>query len=107
MDLLSPAASAYVQAVNNGNIHALVDSFATTAEILDVTRLIVGSEAIEVWARNEVIGGKLKIIGAANYNGGQDLLVHFTPPRSTVGFNAHYRFDIKDNVIVRANLQYA
>lgn len=59
---LDPATLAYVQAVNNANLHTLVNAFTPTATIVDVSREISGHTAIEIWARNEVIGGSLEVL---------------------------------------------
>jgi len=102
----SPAALAYVQAVNAADLQALVNAFTPTATIVDVHRDITGHAAIETWAHNEVMGGSLEVLEVTEYPGGQDLLVHFSPKGSN-GFRAHYRFDIAGGKITGANLQYA
>jgi hypothetical protein len=103
---INPAAQAYVAAVTDENLQALVDSFAPNATIIDVSRTISGHVAIETWARNEVIGGSLEVLEITDYPGGQDLLVRFSP-KDFEGFRAHYRFDFQEGKIVSANLQYA
>ncbi|AQZ60729.1 hypothetical protein BKM31_03685 [[Actinomadura] parvosata subsp. kistnae] len=101
------AARAYVDAVNAGDLDALVAAFAPEAEIIDVTRSIKGHDAIRTWADNEVIGGTLRVLAIAERRpDGQKLLVHWAPGGSG-GWRAHYDFTLAGGRIVRADLQYA
>lgn len=105
---LAPAAPAraYVDAVNAGDLDALVTAFAPDGQITDVTRPIRGHDAIRTWARDEVIGGRLRVLSVTAMPGGQDLLVHWAPQGSS-GWRAHYRFTMTDTTITLADLQYA
>nr|SBO98567.1 hypothetical protein BN4615_P8083 [Nonomuraea gerenzanensis] len=101
------AAQAYVDAVNAGDLDALVASFATDAEIIDVSRSIKGHDAIRRWAGDEVIGGTLRVLSIAERRAdGQKLLVHWAPGGSG-GWRAHYDFTVGSGRIVKADLQYA
>lgn len=102
----APPAQAYVDAVNAGDLDALVAAFAPDGQVTDVTRPIRGRDAIRTWATNEVIGGRLEILSVTSQPGGQDLLVHWAPAGSS-GWRAHYRFTMTDTQITRADLQYA
>ncbi|TYB52968.1 nuclear transport factor 2 family protein [Nonomuraea sp. PA05] len=101
------AAQAYVDAVNAGDLDALVASFAPGAEIVDVSRSIKGHDAIRRWADTEVIGGTLRVLSIAGRRAdGQKLLVHWAPGGSG-GWRAHYDFTVGNGRIVKADLQYA
>ncbi|GAA2209480.1 hypothetical protein GCM10009850_049380 [Nonomuraea monospora] len=101
------AAQAYVDAVNAGDLDALVASFAPDAEIVDVSRSIKGHDAIRRWADAEVIGGTLRVLSIAGRRAdGQKLLVHWAPGGSG-GWRAHYDFTVGNGRIVKADLQYA
>lgn len=101
------AAQGYVDAVNAGDLDALVASFAPDAEIIDVSRSIQGHDAIRQWAGNEVIGGTLRVLSIAERRAdGQKLLVHWAPGGSG-GWRAHYDFTVGGGRIVKADLQYA
>ncbi|MCP2354867.1 hypothetical protein HD597_001887 [Nonomuraea thailandensis] len=101
------AGQAYVDAVNAGDLDALVASFAPDAVIVDVSRSIEGHDAIRRWAGDEVIGGTLRVLSVAERRAdGQKLLVHWAPGGSG-GWRAHYDFTIGDGLIVKADLQYA
>ncbi|WP_285591314.1 nuclear transport factor 2 family protein [Herbidospora sp. NBRC 101105] len=100
-------AQAYVDAVNAGDLDALVTSFAPEAEIVDVSRSIRGHDAIRAWADAEVIGGALRVVSIVeNRPDGQRLLVHWAPADSD-GWRAHYDFTVGDYRILKADLQYA
>ncbi|MEU4542517.1 nuclear transport factor 2 family protein [Nonomuraea dietziae] len=100
-------AMAYVDAVNAGDLDALVASFAEGAEIVDVSRSIHGRAAIREWASNEVIGGRLTVLSIAQERqDGQRLLVRWAPGGSD-GWRAHYDFTWANGRIVKADLQYA
>lgn len=103
---VDPAARCYVEAVNAENLDALVDCFAPNGVVNDVSREISGRRAIREWARDEVIGGSLRIIGAEPRPDGTRLLVHWAPEGSS-GWRAYYTFESEDGLIVRADLQYA
>lgn len=105
--LVLPAAQAYVDAVNAGNLDALVAAFGPEGEVIDVTRRIRGRDAIRAWARNEVIGGTLRVDGVTALGPGtQRLRVHWAPSGSG-GFAADYTFTTRDDQILVAELQYA
>ena len=105
---VAPAApaQAYVDAVNTGDLDALVAAFAPDGQVTDVSRPIRGRDAIRTWARNEVIGGRLQVLSVTAMPGGQDLLVHWAPQGSS-GWRAHYRFTMTGTAITLADLQYA
>jgi hypothetical protein len=99
-------AQAYVDAVNAGNLDALVAAFAPDGLVIDVTRPIRGRDAIRAWADSEVIGGRLQVLSVNAMSGGQDLLVYWAPEGSA-GWQAHYRFTMNATAIIQADLQYA
>jgi glyoxylase-like metal-dependent hydrolase (beta-lactamase superfamily II) len=104
---LSAPVSAYVSAVNDGNLDALAGAFAADAEVIDVGRHIQGRAAIRAWAKSEVIGGKLTVIRVAeNRPDHQRLLVRFAPG-GTGGFEANYTFTVTNSSITKAELTYA
>ncbi len=105
--VLLPGAQVYLDAVNAGNLDALVAAFAPDAEIIDVSRRIRGRDAIRAWADNEVIGGALRVDGVTALGpGAQRLRVHWAPSGSG-GFAADYTLTTRDDQIVLAELQYA
>ena len=102
-----PGAQAYVDAVNRGDLDALVNAFAPQGEVVDVTRRIRGRDAIRTWARNEVIGGSLRVEGVTPAGpGAQRLRVHWSPAGSS-GWAADYTFTGDGNQVAVADLQYA
>ncbi|MEV0287196.1 MULTISPECIES: nuclear transport factor 2 family protein [unclassified Kribbella] len=102
-----PAAQAYVDAVGRGDLDGLVNAFHPDGRIVDVSRTIAGHDAIRIWARNEVIGGTLRVVEVVEQRAdGQKLLVHWAPEGSE-GWRAHYDFTVTDGRITVANLQYA
>jgi hypothetical protein len=105
---VAPAApaQAYVDAVNAGDLDALVEAFAPDGQVTDVNRPIRGRDAIRTWADNEVIGGRLQVLSVTAIPGGQDLLVHWAP-QGSAGWRAHYRFTMTATAITVADLQYA
>ena len=104
---VSPGAHAYVDAVNTGDLDALVAAFTDDGEVVDVTRRIRGREAIRTWAGNEVIGGSLRIDDVTQLTPDrQRLRVHWAPARSD-GWAADYTFTTRGNQVTVADLQYA
>ncbi|MFC5747767.1 nuclear transport factor 2 family protein [Actinomadura rugatobispora] len=104
---VDPAIGAYVAAVGARDLDALAAAFASDARIVDVSRTISGREAIRAWARDEVIGGALRVLSIAERRpDGQRLLVHWAPSGSP-GWRAHYDFTLARGLITRADLQYA
>jgi hypothetical protein len=104
---VSPAALAYVDAVNAEDLDALVASFAADAVITDVSRQIAGQDAIRSWADREVIGGSLQVLDVVEDRpDGQLLLVHWAPGGSG-GWRAHYDFTFSGGRLTAADLQYA
>ncbi|WP_413751782.1 nuclear transport factor 2 family protein [Streptomyces sp. R-74717] len=103
---VAPAAQAYVDAVADKDLEALVYAFHFDAQLIDVDRKFTGHDAIRDWARNEVIGGKLTVLKNTPKSNGTTLLVRFAPG-GTGGFEANYEFDVRDGRIARLNLQYA
>jgi len=102
-----PGAQAYVDAVNNGDLDALVAAFAPQGEVVDVTRRIRGRDAIRTWARNEVLGGRLRVEGVTPTGpGAQRLRVHWSPAGSS-GWAADYTFTGDGDQVAVADLQYA
>ena len=105
-DQVAAQARAYVDAVNQNNLDALVGSFAGNGEIVDVSRHIRGHDSIREWADDEVMGGTLQVLEITPMDNGQDLLVHWAPSGSD-GWRAHYRFTFDGDKIAVADLQYA
>lgn len=104
---LLPGAQAYVDAVNAGDLEALVASFASDGEIVDVSRRISGHDAIRSWADAEVIGGSLRVDGVTTVAPDQQRVrVHWAPSGSA-GWAADYTFTDRDGRITVADLQYA
>ncbi|SEH00908.1 Glyoxylase, beta-lactamase superfamily II [Nonomuraea solani] len=104
--LLAPVRT-YVTAVNTRNLDALAGAFADNAELIDVGRRFKGRTAIRDWARAEVIGGSLTVIGVAeNRPDHQRLRVRFAPGGQG-GFDAYYAFTIDGTFITKAELTYA
>ncbi|MEV5828489.1 nuclear transport factor 2 family protein [Spirillospora sp. NPDC052242] len=102
-----PAVEAYVDAVNARDLDALAESFAPDGEVVDVSRTIAGRAAIRAWARDEVIGGTLRVLSVAERrDDGRKLLVHWAP-RGSEGWRAHYDFTVSASGITTADLQYA
>lgn len=101
-----PAVMCYVDAVNAEDLDALVGCFAPDGLIVDVSREISGSDAIRTWADREVIGGTLEVLEVEATDVGQRLLVHWAPAGSD-GWRAYYTFEVRDGLIVSADLQYA
>jgi hypothetical protein len=101
------AAQAYVDAVDRRDLDALVDAFAAGGTVVDASRRISGRDAIRTWARNEVIGGTLRVLSIVERRGdGQKLLVHWAPSGAQ-GWRAHYDFTVSGGKIRTADLQYA
>ncbi|BDP43827.1 hypothetical protein DAETH_37960 (plasmid) [Deinococcus aetherius] len=96
----------YVNAVNRNNLNALVSCFASGGVVIDVSRQIRGQEAIRTWARNEVMGGTLRVLSATPRPNGVRLLVHWAP-RGSQGWRAAYTFTYWNGKLTRADLQYA
>lgn len=102
-----PAARAYVDAVNRGDLDALVAAFAPDGQVVDVSRRIAGQDAIRRWADNEVIGGTLRVDGVTTLAPDtQRLRVHWAPSASS-GWAADYTFTARGDQVVLADLQYA
>ncbi|MFK0261116.1 nuclear transport factor 2 family protein [Streptomyces angustmyceticus] len=103
---VDPAAQAYVDAVADKNLEALVSAFHADAQLVDVGRKYTGHDEIRDWARDEVIGGKLTVLKNTPRTNGTTLLVRFAPGGAG-GFEAHYEFEVRDGRIARLNLEYA
>lgn len=104
---VTPAAQAYVDAVNSEDLDALVSAFAPAGVVIDVSRRIEGREAIRAWAAREVIGGTLRVDGVtATDEGAQRLRVHWAPAGSD-GWAADYTFSTQAGKVTVADLQYA
>lgn len=104
---VDPAAQAYVDAVNDEDLDALVAAFAPDGAVIDVSRRIEGRDAIRQWADREVIGGTLEVLEIAEQRpDGQRLLVRWAPGGSD-GWEAFYDFTYADKLITTADLQYA
>jgi SnoaL-like domain len=102
-----PAARAYVDAVNRGNLDALVAAFAPDGQVIDVSRRITGPDAIRRWADSEVIGGTLRVDAVTPLAPDtQRLRVHWAPAGSS-GWAADYTFTVGGEQVVLADLQYA
>lgn len=93
--------------MNAKNLAAVANAFAPDGRVVDVSRTIEGRQAIQTWAGNEVIGGTLRVIEVVEQRAnGQKLLVHWAPAGSD-GWRAHYDITVENELIVRADLQYA
>lgn len=104
---LTPAAACYFTAVENQNLNNLTAYIGTNAVILDVNRRIEGISVIRSWAKNEVMGGKYKILETTNTKRRILVLLHFAPPETFgTGFKARYKFEFADGRISFINLQY-
>lgn len=103
---LNPAVAAFADAIANESVDAVVDAFTADATVIDVSRPFNGHEAIRSWATNELVGGSLRVIEVTNRQGGQDVLVEFTPQGSSSGFQAEYHFDVNGGKITKLNMQY-
>ena len=104
---VSTGAQAYVDAVNAGDLDALVAAFAADGEVVDVSRRIGGAEAIRTWADNEVIGGSLRVDSVDQLAPDrQRLRVHWAPGGSG-GWAADYTFTTRGSQVTVADLQYA
>jgi hypothetical protein len=103
---VDPAAQAYVDAVADEDLDALVDAFHSDAQLVDVGREVTGHDEIRDWARDEVIGGRLTVLKNTPKSNGTTLLVRFAPG-GTGGFEANYEFDVRDGRIARLTLRYA
>jgi SnoaL-like domain len=102
-----PAAQAYVDAVARRDLEGLVNAFHPDGRIVDVSRTIAGHDAIRSWARNEVIGGTLRVLEVVERRSdGQKLLVQWAPAGSD-GWRAHYDFTVQGDRVSVADLQYA
>ncbi len=96
-----------MNAVNTGDLNALVAAFAADAVITDVSRPIAGADNIRAWAGSEVIGGSLEVLEVVeDRTDGQKLIVHWAPGGSE-GWQAHYDFKVSNGAITAADLQYA
>lgn len=104
-DRLSGPARYYVDAVNREDLEGLVETFAPDAVVIDVSRRFAGREAIQGWAENEVIGGRLEVLEVRPYERGTRMNVRFRPGGGE-GFEACYTFDTRGTAITRADLQY-
>ena len=100
-------ARAYVKAVAEKNLDALLACFHSNAVIIEVNRRIEGIDEIRRWAENEVIGGNLEVLKSTKREEGVTMLVKFTPEGWPNGFRAYYRFDFENKKIIKADLQYA
>jgi hypothetical protein len=106
-DEVDPTVQTYVDAVNGADPRALVEAFADDGEVIDAGREIGGHEAIRQWARDEVIGGSLRIFSILEQRAdGQRLLVLWARSGSA-GRQAYYNFTVLDGKIRIAELQYA
>lgn len=104
---LPAGARCYVDAVNAQQLDDLVGCFASDGVVVDVTRRIVGGEAIRAWADREVMGGTLQVLAVDQQQPGHTrLLVHWAP-RGSQGWRAFYTFEEQDGSITLADLQYA
>ena len=105
--VVAAEARSYVDAVQAHNLDALVNSFTEDAVVVDVGRRIAGRNRIRQWAQDEVIGGRIEVLGRTPMADGEDLLVRFAPGGRGRGFEAHYQFTYHDGRIAHADLTYA
>jgi hypothetical protein len=104
---LHPAAAAYVAAVEARDVEALAAAFAPDGEVIDVSRRIVGRDAVREWAAREVVGGSLRVDTVTPLGPHvQRVRVHWAPSGSA-GWAADYTFTVVADEIAEADLQYA
>ncbi len=104
---LPVAAACYFDTIATKNLEKFAACFETNAVILDVTREIRGRDAIQTWAKNEVIGGKYSILEVKEIKDGASILLRFAPNGVGDGFRARYIVTWKNNKIIKMDLQYA
>jgi limonene-1,2-epoxide hydrolase len=108
LDSLHPAVRAYVAAVDEEDVDALVAAFAPDAVVTDTGREFRGHEEIRAWARDEVIGGRLTVLRhTPSGDGTSRVLLRFDPDGLLAGFRATYQFDVHDDRIRRVSMAYA
>ncbi len=101
------AVACYFDMVAAKDLEKFSACFDVNAVIIDVSREIKGREAIRVWAKNEVIGGKYTILEVKEIKDGASILLRFAPNGVGDGFRARYVVTWKNNKIVKMDLQYA
>lgn len=104
---LPAEARRYFDAVASGDPAGVAAAFAPDAVIVDVGRPIEGRSAIEAWAREEVVGGRYRVLGADARGESVSVLLEFTPPGEGEGFRARYALRLAGGLIARAELAYA
>jgi SnoaL-like domain len=104
---VSAGAQAYVDAVNSGDLDALVAAFTDDGEVVDVTRRIRGPEAIRTWAGNEVIGGALRVDAVEQLAPDRQRVRVQWAPGGSGGWPADYTFTTRGGQVIVADLQYA
>jgi len=102
-----PPVSAYLQAVNDGDLNGLVASFDPDGVVLDVGRSFVGRDAIRDWASREVLGGSLTVSSVLETDTvSQRLRVKFGRHGSKAQFIAIYEFQLHGQRISRLEVTY-
>ncbi|QGV82578.1 nuclear transport factor 2 family protein [Streptomyces ficellus] len=104
---LDPAVRAYVDAVDAGDADALAAAFHEDGTVTDTGRRFQGRDAIRAWAADEVIGGRVTVLGNTPGADGSTVLLRFDPEGLLAGFRAHYAFTVKDGLIHRVSMNYA
>ncbi|MFG3504119.1 nuclear transport factor 2 family protein [Streptomyces sp. NPDC047821] len=104
---LDPAVRAYVDAVDGADADALAAAFHEDGTVTDTGRRFHGREAIRAWAADEVIGGKVTVLGNTPGDNGSTVLLRFDPDGLLAGFRARYAFTLKDGLIHRVSMSYA
>ncbi|MDG4861818.1 nuclear transport factor 2 family protein [Streptomyces sp. T-3] len=106
LDSLQPAVRTYVDAVDSKDLDRLVGAFHEDGTAGDTGRSFRGHEEIRAWAKDEVIGGELTVLGNSPTKQGSTVLVRFDGG-GLGGFRAHYEFALKDGLIHRISMSYA
>ncbi|MGA4800734.1 nuclear transport factor 2 family protein [Streptomyces lavendulocolor] len=104
---LAPAVRAYVDAVDDGDADALAAAFHEDGTVTDTGRRFEGRDAIRAWAADEVIGGRVTVLGNTPTGDGSTVLLRFDPEGMLAGFRARYAFTVEDGLIRRVSMSYA
>ncbi|GGU54084.1 nuclear transport factor 2 family protein [Streptomyces lavendofoliae] len=104
---LDPAVRAYVDAVDDADADALAAAFHEDGTVTDTGRRFQGRDAIRAWAADEVIGGKVTVLGHTPGENGTTVLLRFDPAGLLAGFRARYEFTVVDGLIHRVSMSYA
>ncbi len=94
-DAIPPAAQAYMESINRGDLLALAACFSETAVIIDENCEITGTLAIQAWA-------KRKVMGCLPLPNGIRLLIR-GEATGAKGFYIWYTFRFRTNKIIFAD----